>query len=145
MFIISALTYLINISLGTGSVKGLKDSVVTPILKKAGLDPESLSNYRPVCSSLYVDKLIQGSVLVQLNEHMTSNSLHVSRQSGYKSDHCCETVLLRILNDVLVSLDSGLSSILLLLDLSAVFDTVDHDILLSILREEIGLNGMDFQ
>ena len=141
MYIMASLVFLVNISLSTGCMQGLKDSVITPILKKAGLDPESLSNYRPVCSSLYVDKLIQGSVLSQLNEHMRSNSLHISQQSGYKSDHSCETVLLRILNDVLVSLDSGICSVLLLLDLSAAFDTVDHDILLSILRGEIGITG----
>ena len=141
MCIITSLVYLINLSLSTGSMEGLRDSVITPILKKAGLDPESLSNYRPVCSSLYIDKLIQSSVLVQLNEHMSSNALHISQQSGYKRNHSCETVLLRILNDVLISLDSGICSVLLLLDLSAAFDTVDHELLLDILSEEIGLKG----
>ena len=141
MCIITSLVYLINLSLSTGSMEGLRDSVITPILKKAGLDPESLSNYRPVCSSLYIDKLIQSSVLVQLNEHMSNNALHISQQSGYKRNHSCETVLLRILNDVLISLDSGICSVLLLLDLSAAFDTVDHEILLDILSEEIGLKG----
>ena len=141
MCIITSLVFLINVSLSIGSMEGLKDSVITPILKKAGLDPESLSNYRPVCSSLYIDKLIQSSVLVQLNDHMSKFALHVSQQSGYKTYHSCETVLLRILNDVLISLDSGVCSVLLLLDLSAAFDTVDHNILLDILSEEIGLKG----
>ena len=140
-YIIPSLVHLVNTSLSTGSMDGLKESVVTPILKKPGLDPDILSNYRPVCSGLYVDKLIQSNVLLQLNEHMTKNSLHISQQSGYKSNHSCETVLLRILNDVLILLDSKRCAILLLLDLSAAFDTVDHHRLLYILKHEIGLGG----
>ena len=77
--------------------------------------------------------------LLQLNEHMSENALHIPQQSGYKSNHSCETVLLKILNDVLIALDSGCCSILLLLDLSAAFDLVDHDELVSTLQYEIGL------
>ena len=132
---------LINTSLSTGSMDGLKQSVVTPILKKAGLDPDVLSNYRPVCSGLFIDKLIQTNVLLQLNDHMSEHSLHISHQSGYKPNHSCETVLLRVLNDILISLDSNCCSIELLLDCSAAFDTVDHDKLLTILKNDIGLDG----
>lgn len=139
--ILPTLVHLVNTSLATGSMEGLKESVVTPILKKSGLDQDVLSNYRPVCGGLYVDKLIQSMVLLQLNEHMAENSLHIPQQSGYKRNHSCETVLLKIVNEVLTSLDSGRCSVLLLLDLSAAFDTVDHDKLLSILNHEIGLEG----
>ena len=120
---------------------GLKESVVTSILKKSGSKPDVFSNYRPVCSGLYMDKLIQGIAVLQLNEHMTLNGLHIPKQSGYKTNHSCETVLLRIVNDILISLDSNYCSILLLLDLSSAFETVDHDEMLSILQHEIGLSG----
>ena len=133
--------HLVNSSLTTGSMEGLKESVIIPILKKAGLDLDELSNYRPVCGGLFVDKLIQKSVLAQLNEHMNDNDLHVSYQSGYKSNHGCETVLLSIVDDILLNLDKGSCCVLLLLDLSAAFDTVDLELLLEILSNEIGLSG----
>ena len=119
----------------------MKESVIIPILKKTGLDLDDLSNYRPVCGGLYIDKLIQKSVLVQLNDHMDSNDLHIIYQSGYKRHHGCETVLLSIVDDILLNLDNGSCCILLLLDLSAAFDTVDLDILLDILSNELGLGG----
>ena len=139
--IIPSYVHLVNSSLSTGSMDGLKESVVTPILKKSGLDPDALSNYRPVCGGVYIDKLIQTNVLLQLNEHMVVNNLNIPNQSAYKRFHSCETVLLRIMNDVLVSLDSGLCTVVLLLDLSAAFDTVDHDEMESTLYHDIGLRG----
>ena len=139
--LVPSFLHLVNTSLRSGSMEGLKESIVTPILKKAGLDQEVLSNYRPVCGGLYIDKLIQKNALLQLNEHMDLNGLHIPHQSGYKPNHSCETVLLSIVNEILLNLDKGSCSVLLLLDLSAAFDTVDHEILLSILENEIGLRG----
>ena len=117
------------------------ESIVTPILKKSGLDQEVLSNYRPVCAGMFVDKLIQKNVLLDLNCHMESNNLHIPFQSGYKKYHGCETCLLKIVDDVLLCLDSNSCTILLILDLSAAFDTVDHEELLKILHNEIGIRG----
>jgi hypothetical protein len=139
--LVPSFLHLVNSSFRNGSMEGLKESTVTPILKKSGLDQDVLSNYRPVCGGMYIDKLIQKNVLVQLNEHMDLNGLHIPYQSGYKRHHGCETVLLGIVNDVLLNLDNNSCSVLLLLDLSAAFDTVDHDKLLLILSNEIGLRG----
>ena len=61
-------------------------------------------------------------------------------QSAYRKFHSPETVLLRIQNDILVSLDSG-SSTFLLLDLSAVFNTTDHNILLHRLKHWFGITS----
>ena len=120
---------------------GLKESLVTPILKKEGLDRDILVNYRPVCAGLFLDKLIQKCVAGQLDNHMLFNNLHIPWQSGYKKFHNCETVLLKIFNDIMLHLDNNSCCVLLLLDLSAAFDTVDHDELLSILYHEIGLRN----
>lgn len=139
--LLPSILHLVNSSLATGSIEGLKDSVIVPILKKAGLDLDSLSNYRPVCGGMYVDKIIQKCVLVQLCDHMDLNNLNIPYQSGYKSAHSCETVLLNIVDRVLLNLDNGMCCILLLLDLSAAFDTVDHDELIDILENELGLSG----
>ena len=72
---------------------------------------------------------------------MDTNLLHIPYQSGYKVGYSCESLLLRITNDVLMSMDSKHCTVLLLLDLSAAFDTVDHARLLEMLNHEIGLQG----
>ena len=58
--LLPALTVLVNLSLSTASMEGLKDTVVTPLLKKAGLDPEVLKNYRPVSNFLYLTLIRSG-------------------------------------------------------------------------------------
>ncbi len=55
--------------------------------------------------------------------------------------HSTETALLKVCNDVLTSTDSGNSVILVLLDLTAAFDTVNHSILISCLERYVGLWG----
>ena len=78
---------IVNLSLSTGNMDGLKDSVVTPLLKKAGADPEVLANFRPITGISYVGKLIERAVLPQLFQHMFLNRLHIPNQSGYKPGH----------------------------------------------------------
>lgn len=139
--VIPALTHLVNLSLSSSSMDGLRDSVVTPLLKKSNLDADVLGNYRPVANILYMSKSIERVVESQLSTHMTNEGLHINNQSGYKPYFSCETLLMRLNNDIILGLDSGTFTILFLLDLSAAFDTVDHDILLSMLYQEIGLRG----
>ena len=61
-------------------------------------------------------------------------------QSAYRKFHSFETALLRVQNDILVSLDSGQSTALLL-DLCAAFDTIDHNILLHRLKHWFGITS----
>ena len=70
-----------------------------------------------------------------------SHHLDETFQSAYKNFHSTETALVRVQNDILSAIDNNESVILLLLDLSAPFDTVDHSILLSRLRDRFGVNG----
>ena len=67
--------------------------------------------------------------------------LNISNQSAYKKLHSCETLMVRIVNDLLIASDEEKATVVMLLDLSAAFDTVDHTKLLSILKHEIGLEG----
>ena len=77
----------------------------------------------------------------KISEHISINNLSDPFQSAYKAHHGTETALLRVNNDILTALDNGEITALILLDLSAAFDTVDHSILLERLQSCIGVGG----
>ena len=65
-------------------------------------------------------------------------------QSAYKTKHITETGLLRVYNDVMLCIDQGKGCILVLLDLSAAFDTVDHAVLFNLLEHSLSISGSAF-
>ena len=98
--------------------------------------------FRPFISNLkFISKLIEKAVASKLTRYLSFNSLHESFQSAYKKYHSTETALLRVYNDILRSIEIGESVILVLLDISAAFDTVNHETLLSRLATRYGLCG----
>lgn len=139
--LIPHLCTLVNKSLLTGSCTGIKESTIVPLLKKAGLDPDALKNYRPVSDLVFLSKLTERAAGIQLNDHMSVNNLHVKYQHAYKTAHSTETLLLCIVNDVLIAFNSNTCVIVLIIDLSAAFDTVDIDKMLHILNSDIGVSG----
>ena len=94
-----------------------------------------MSNFRPVSGLNFVSKLIEKIVASQIKSHMKNSGISNNLQSAYKCENSTETVLLYIQNDILSAQDSGELTALLLLDLSAAFDTIDHDLLISRLTE----------
>ena len=118
-----------------------KKSVLKPTVKDINSCPETFSNYRPVSNLSFLSKLVEKVVLTQLTEHLTENSLFCSNQSGYRRFHSCETLNVKMFNDILKEMDEGSTVALLLLDMSAAFDTVDHSILLNLLADEYGISG----
>lgn len=140
---IKCIVKLVNISLETGSMDGLKNAVVSPLFKKLlNLDVDAKKSYRPVSQLPNLSKIIERVVLKRLNAHMVLNDLNQDFQHGYKKNHSTETLLLKFLNDLIVGIDSKLGVVVLLIDLSAAFDTVNHSILLNILAEELSISGV---
>ncbi len=136
------LVSLINKCLQTGSVPAnLKVATVTPLLKKPSLDSSVLKKFRPISVLPFISKVLEKIVLDQLQHFLTSNCIYEIFQSGFKPVHSTESALLRVLNDIYITTDSGDSVVLILLDLSAAFDTVDHSTLLSRLESWVGLKA----
>ena len=119
----------------------IKSAIVTPLIKKPTLDKEDLKNYRPVSNLPFVSKVIERVVDNQLRSHMSENDLFECMQSAYRANHSTETALVRVLNDILLAVDKKQMVGLVLLDLSAAFDTINHSVLLQRLRDRIGLDG----
>ena len=86
-----------------------------------------------------MSKLIEKVIAIRLVEHMTQNTIMEKFQSAYKAHHSTETALLRVYNDVMFNIDRGNGTLLVLLDLSAAFDTIDHLILFHILEHSLGI------
>ena len=138
--VIHSITNLINASLSSGTVPAsFKHALVKPLIKKPSLANELMKNYRPISNLPFLSKILEKVVLKQLTDHMTKNNLNEKMQSAYKPLHSTETALLRIQNDILLSLGNKRGVILVLLDLSAAFDTIDHEILLSRLKGLLGI------
>ena len=132
---------IVNKSLSSGNFDGLKHAVVKPLLKEFGLDSDVLKNYRPISNLQFLSKLIERVVLSRLNEHMNNIGCSIPNQYGYKPAHNTESLLIKITNDLLIASDSKTATVLLLLDLSSAFDTVDKMKLLRILSKEIKIRG----
>ena len=111
----------------TSESKGL----IRPYLKKPGLDTEDLKNYRPVSNLSYLSKIVERAMLDQLLPFLEQSEIISRYQSAYRKFHSTETALCKIHDDLVINVCSGKTSLLVLLDMSAAFDTIDHQLLLS--------------
>lgn len=136
------ITDMVNASLHQGRLpSSQKRAIVSPLLKKSGLDAAEMSNYRPVSNLTYMSKLIERVVAKQLDNYLTPNKHLPQCQSGYRKHHSTETALLKVWSDALLAADARQVTLLGLLDLSAAFDCVDHGLLIRRLELNHGLGG----
>jgi hypothetical protein len=127
--LLPTLTNIINNSLQTSKMSSeLKTAIVNPLLKKSSQDAENMKNYRPVSNLPYLGKLIENVAVNQIDSHPTKNHLHEPLQSAYRANHSVETAVLKVDNDIKLSLDKRLVVYLVLLDLSAAFDMTEHEV-----------------
>ena len=137
-----AMTNIVNRSLSESHVPSTinKEAIVRPLLKKPSLDREVLKNYRPVSNRTFLLKVLEKVVAARLEHHIDSNSLHDNLQSAYRARHFTETALLRVHHDIVSTLDKNCCVVLLMLDLSAAFDVIDHTILLERLNYSFSIS-----
>ena len=133
------ITEMVNLSLLSGCVpENWRTAVVIPLLKKPGLDLV-YKNFRPVSNLPFISKVVEKAALQQLLVHCEKNAPLPKFQSGFRKYHSTETALLKVQNDILMSMDNKEVTLLVLLDLSAAFDTIEHSILLNILQQDFGV------
>ena len=119
-----------------------KHALVKPQLKKASLDPNCVSNYRPVSNLPFLSKVLECIVLKQFLQHLESHSILEPHSSQLTENATArKPPCLLVVNDLPQASDSGHVSILSLLHLSAAFDTIDHDILIKRLHTTFGCSG----
>jgi hypothetical protein len=136
------ITAIVNVSMDSSCVPlAFKCAQIRPLLKKPTLDPDILKNYRPVSNLPFISKVLEKVVDTRIERHLVDNCLHEELQSAYRRSHSTETALLKVQSDILESLDNGCVTVLVMLDLSAAFDTLDHGILLSRFENVFGISG----
>src|SRR6218665_2905215 len=107
-----------------------KRSILVPVIKRAGLDPTDSGNFQPIANVSFISKVIEKIIAYQLVPYLEANNLIPAIQSGFRKGHSTETLLLRLLSDIYGAIDRSQLTLLALFDVSAAFDTVDHEILL---------------
>ena len=103
-----------------------KTAIVKPILKKPNLDPFDLKSWRPISNIGFVSKIVERLAIRRFNHHVSTQNLHPKYQSAYRPHYSTETAVSVVFNEIARTVDAGQICAMVLLDLSAAFDTVDH-------------------
>ena len=137
--IIPALTKITNLSINNGEFsEKWKSATVKPLIKSLSKGTTH-QNYRPVSNLTFISKVVEKITLNQFTLHCENNNLLPDYQSAYRKYHSCETSLIKLVNDLLWTMEKQEVTAMTLLDLSAAFDTVDHDLLLEVLNKRFGV------
>ena len=131
--ILPAITHIINISINQGTFPMIwKQAKVIPLLKKG--DSLSPKNYRPVALLPIFSKILEKAVFIQIVEYLDHNKLLHPNHHGSRSGHNTATALIQMYDQWIEEVDEGKMVGVMMVDLSAAFDMVDHPLLLGKLR-----------
>ena len=143
--VLELITDIVNLSLDNGMFPDtLKMALVKPLLKKANLDLID-NNFRPVSNLAYVGKLAECAATSQLTEYIDRFNLMEPNQSAYRALHSTETSLLKVKTDIISALGCQEVVCLILLNLSAAFDTIDHSTLLQQLQQCFAVSSISLE
>ena len=101
-------------------------TVVRLLLKKPSLDPRDLNNYRQVSNLPFLGKAIERVVAHQLQAVLDDTDFLDPFQTSFRAGYEAETATVALVGDLCLSIDRGSVSLLVLLDRSVAFDTIDH-------------------
>lgn len=128
--VIASLTHIFNFSLSKNIFPAFwKESIVVPLPKIS--DAKNPTDFRPISILPVFSKVFERVVHCQVSHFLSTNHLLSPFQSGFRAEHSTTTALLKVTEDARLAMDRKMVTILLLLDFSKAFDTVDHDILLA--------------
>ncbi|CAK1598296.1 unnamed protein product [Parnassius mnemosyne] len=132
-FVTPILTHILNKSISTSKFpEAWKSAQVIPLPKKA--QASHFTDFRPISILPFLSKVLEKLVFQQLCQYLDRNSLLNPVQSGFRSGHSTTTALVKVTDDIRRGMDNKQLTVLVLLDFSNAFNTVDFDILLSLLR-----------
>ena len=111
------------------------------VLITKSLDHNVLKNYRPVSNLPFLSKIMEKTVCNRLIEYLIeySNNLYEPFQPDYHKRNSTETAFVKLHNDLLMNIDSNRGVVLIPLDLSAAFDTIDYSLMIKRLENRIGV------
>ena len=121
--------------------QNFKEAHVRPLLKKTSFPKNELKNHRPVSNLSFISRILEKIVPNRLQAHIKNNHLSNPLESAYRKHHSTESALLKVHNDIIISMEKGEVTALTLFDLLAAFDTIDHATLTDRLSDWYGISG----
>ena len=138
--VIKPIITIITISLQHGIfASAWKVAVIKPLLKRVGLDliPQNYLSNLP-----FLSKVLEHCVLNQFDQNCSKYNPMPGYQSAYRKNFICETALIKIINDCLWNMENQRITAIVAFDLSAAFDTVDHQILINVLNKRFNIKNV---
>lgn len=131
--ILPYITHIVNICIEKSVFPNVwKCAIVCPLPKTS--KPQEFKDLRPINILTTMSKILERVIYNQAYDYINVNSILPTTQSGFRKGFSCTTALLKVTDDIISATDRGLSTVLIVLDYSKAFETVDHGVLLSILR-----------
>ncbi|KAM3968437.1 uncharacterized protein ACR2FA_003413 [Aphomia sociella] len=127
------LVNILNFSLSVGTFpSSWKDGHVIPLPKKS--NPSSIIDFRPISILPFLSKILEHFVLHRLSAYLSKHKILSQYQSGFRSGHSTVTALVKITDDIRHNIENKDLTVLVLLDFTSAFNSVDFDLLLTVLR-----------
>lgn len=127
---LGVITAIINMSIVSGIYPDIwKVSIIKPVPKVN--DPLEFKDLRPISILPLMSKIVEKIVCMQMTKYLNDNNMLPKKQSGFRAGRSTATALLDVIDDILAGQDVGEGAILVLLDYSRAFDTINISLLIA--------------